>query len=152
MNKAILVVIVLIILFGGGYYLMRQNIAMENGSNTQTNNSVVVPSVTMTPSKVLFANTTDASVASKIFPGILSADAKKAIMNFDMKTTTQTNGDTLITLTPKDNDSEVQNYTIKSGESLYFVEKFGGDDTASNDSNLKDDYGVVVDTSGYIVS
>ena len=44
-----------------------------------------------------------------------------------------------------------QVYTVKTGEKLYFIEKFLQDDQNGEEKNIKDDTAVLVDTEGYVV-
>jgi hypothetical protein len=156
MKNFMIAIIILLILGGGYYYLV--NKSGTSGSATapapQLDQSVVTNTGTaISPmSQMAFSQSPDYAVAKQIFPGIISAEAKTAMQNFTMKTTTQADGSTMVTLTPKNAAEKQQIYFVKSGEKLYFVEKFPGDDASGSDNNLKDDYGIVVDASGNIVT
>jgi len=92
-----------------------------------------------------------AKYAEPIFPGELSDKAKVALNGFDMTMITNSDGSTTIKLTSKDQDDQSQIYTVKKGETLYFVEMSSGDDkNDGHDTNLRDDYGVIVDSNGLV--
>lgn len=90
--------------------------------------------------------------AHQIAPGMLSDDAKTALNGFTMTQTTDAGGSLVVTLTPKESDDQKQEYSLKSGEKLYFVEMTTGDDQidSATDNNLRDDYGVIVDSNGSV--
>lgn len=142
MNKYILILAVLLIILGGGYYFIQKSYSVN--SNLQT--------IKNSQNKVLFSASPDVSYAYKIFPGPLDEKAGAATVNYNINYQTQNDGSTKVILVPKEQEEKIQQYTVKSGETLYFVEKFPGDDTVNKDKNLKDDYGIVVDNNGYIVS
>ncbi len=91
-----------------------------------------------------------AKFVHKIDPNNLSDDAKKATVGFAITSKTQTDGSTVITLTPKDSDDQNQQYTLKIGQVLYFVEMTPADDKkdADKDLNYRDDYGIITDANG----
>lgn len=90
--------------------------------------------------------------AFQIAPGDLSADAKKALTGWNITSENQKDGSTVVTLTPKDSDDIAQQYTVKTGQMLYFIEQTPADDKADSDKDLnyRDDYGLIVDTKGNI--
>ena len=90
--------------------------------------------------------------AYQIAPGDLSTDTKQALVGWNIKTQNQNDGSILVTLTPKDSEDQNQQYTVKSGETLYFIEQTPIDDKAGQDKDLnyRDDYGIIVDSSGII--
>ena len=83
----------------------------------------------------------------------LSADAKMALTGFTMGKQTLANGDTQITLTAQKAEYHNQQYTLRPGDQLYFIEKFLGDDNAeaNEEKNTMDDSAVVVDSQGNVV-
>lgn len=89
--------------------------------------------------------------AYQIAPGDLSTAAKKATTGWTISSQ-DTNGTTTVTLTPKDSDDQYQIYTIKTGQTLYFIEQTPLDDKADQDKdmNYRDDYGIVTDQNGNI--
>lgn len=90
--------------------------------------------------------------AYQIAPGDLSASAKQALTGWAVKSETQADGSLLVTLTPKDSDDQYQQYLVKTGQTLYFIEQTPSDDKADSDTDLnyRDDYGIIVDSSGAI--
>ncbi|MDE2037738.1 MAG: hypothetical protein KGI69_00740 [Patescibacteria group bacterium] len=87
-----------------------------------------------------------------IYPGTPSAAAQRALDGFVMTTHDAGNGTTAVTLTSKAGDYPAQTYSIGPGSELFFVETSMGDDQPSQDYAYGDDFGVVVDQNGYIVS
>lgn len=85
--------------------------------------------------------------------GSLSAEAKNAIAGFTVSTQTMSDGSQNITLNAISSQYQDQSYIVQSGQSLYFIERSMGDDQAPSVENaLGDDFAVVVDANGYIVS
>lgn len=141
-------VLALVLIIGGFAYVLTSGkpsvTKTEEKQETQ-----VVP----TQNKQKFVDTDDGKNAFKIFPGELSADAKNAMVGFDLKTKDLGNGSTEVTLVAKKQEYTTQTLTVKQGESVYFIERFGLDDSKDEDTdkNLKDDNAVVVDSQGYLV-
>lgn len=90
--------------------------------------------------------------AFQIAPGDLSDSAKKALVGWTITTEKKSDGSVVVTLTPKDSDDQDQQYTVKSGQVLYFIEQTPADDKSDLDTDLnyRDDYGIVTDASGLI--
>lgn len=90
--------------------------------------------------------------AYQIAPGTLSSSAKQAITGWSIKTTAQSDGSTVVVLTPKDSEDQSQQYIVKQGETLYFIEQTPFDDKVDQDKDLnyRDDYGIIVDKNGII--
>ena len=90
--------------------------------------------------------------AYQIAPGDLSASAKQALTGWSVKSETQSDCSLLVTLTPKDSDDQYQQYLVKTGQTLYFIEQTPSDDKADSDTDLnyRDDYGIIVDSGGVI--
>lgn len=98
-----------------------------------------------------FADSPIFKYAYQIAPGDISATTTAALVGFSITKKTLTDGSIQVTLTPKDADDQFQTYTVKTGETLYFVEMSAGDDQGDTDKNLRDDYGVVVDANGLVI-
>lgn len=153
MAKNILIVALILLsgFLGYKFYMYRSAYKMLLAQNAPQSNNP-----RRTPPPILkkgdeFAKSSIFKYAVQIFPGDLTADAKKALNGFDFKATDMNDGSTQVTLTSKDSDDQSQVYTVKKGETLYFIEMTTGDDkTAGHDANLRDDYGVVVDASGMV--
>jgi hypothetical protein len=91
--------------------------------------------------------------AFKIAPGDISPETQKIMAGFGAVTSKPADdGSIVVTLTPKDSEDQNQQYTVKKGESLYFVETTPLDDKADQDQdfNYRDDYGVIVDQNGLV--
>lgn len=90
--------------------------------------------------------------AYQIAPGSLSADAQKALVGWKIATAKAADGSIVVTLTPSDSDDQNQQYTVKTGQILYFIEQTPADDKADQDKDLnyRDDYGIITDESGII--
>lgn len=90
--------------------------------------------------------------AYQIAPGPLSSETKQALVGFQIDSQTQTDGSIVVKLTPKDSDDQNMQYTVKNGETLYFIEMTPVDDKGDQDKdlNLRDDYGVITDANGIV--
>lgn len=90
--------------------------------------------------------------AYQIAPGDLSDSTKQALVGWTVSSKNQADGSLLVTLTPKDSSDQYQEYVIKSGQTLYFIEQTPSDDKQDQDQDLnyRDDYGIIVDSSGII--
>ena len=89
--------------------------------------------------------------AFEVFP-VMSDAAKKAITGFDIKTQKLADGSTQVNFVPKDSDDQSQQYIVKAGNTLYFVEMTVMDDKpdADKDLNYRDDYGIITDANGIV--
>jgi len=101
--------------------------------------------------KTLFSNSPYYSYAYQIFPGVLSADAQKAITGFNLDLKNNQDGSVTMTLNATNQEYQTQEYTMKPGEKLYFIERSLGDDSDGDEHFLGDDKAVVVNSEGYIV-
>lgn len=81
----------------------------------------------------------------------LSADAKTALTGFVMTKKALTDGTTEISLEAQKAEYHDQQYILKTGEQLYFIDRFLQDDQNGSEVNIKDDTGVVVDAGGNVV-
>ena len=90
--------------------------------------------------------------AYQIAPGAIPDSSKKALTGFTVTSKQNSDGSTTVSLTPKDSDDQSQQYTVKSGNTLYFIEQTPVDDKADQDKDLnyRDDYGIITDSSGVI--
>lgn len=98
------------------------------------------------------ADSPTAKVAYKIAPGDLDAQAKTALVGWTITSKIATDSSVVVSLVPKNSDDQAQQYTVRPGYSLYFVESTPVDDHADSDtdSNLRDDYGIIVDGNGVV--
>lgn len=147
-------VVVVVVIYGLVYYFV---LAKKSSYNMTTG---VYPSPTKTMSKVSptgammqkFSDSVNYKYAYKIFPGTLSATARQAITGFAMTSKNLPDGSTQVTLTAEKPEYRTQSYTVKSGETLYFIEMNLRDDNSeeNEDMNLHDDTAVLVNSQGYI--
>jgi hypothetical protein len=99
---------------------------------------------------VVLKNSPMASYAYLIDSGPPSAKTIQALNGWDVAKKMLADGSLQITLTAKGSDDVNQQYTVKPGHSLYFIEMTMGDDQGNADLNLRDDYGVIVDQNGIV--
>jgi hypothetical protein len=81
----------------------------------------------------------------------LSSDAQQAISGFSINEQTNSDGTTTLNLIALNPEYQNQSYTLKSGQSLYFIERSLGDDGNGAENFLGDDHAIIVDSNGYIV-
>lgn len=99
-----------------------------------------------------FSDTPYASNTYLISSDQLSQDAQTALSGFQLAKSQDSNGNTVITLTAMKAGYVNQSYTLKSGQSLYFIEVSFGDDNPQQDYSYADDHAVIVDSNGCIVT
>lgn len=90
--------------------------------------------------------------AFKIAPGAIPDASQKMLTGFTVTSKTLTDGSIQVDLVPKDTDDQFQSYTLKKGNSLYFIEMTQTDDVpdSDRDQNYRDDYGIIVDGAGVV--
>jgi hypothetical protein len=98
------------------------------------------------------ADSAIAKFAYPVYPDALTDAAKTALIGWDVKVMKNKDGSAVVSMVPHNPEDPTSSYTVKSGEKLYFVEMTAADDKVetSEDNNLRDDYGVIVDGSGII--
>lgn len=127
--------VVAVVLYGGYYYFF---------VSKKTSYSA--------PAQQKFTDSPLYKSAYQIFPGTMSDATKQAMAGFKTDIKTQADGSAIVSLTSTNTEYHNQSATVKPGETLYFIEKFGGDDSKENDTdrNLGDDTIVLVDSQGNI--
>jgi hypothetical protein len=80
----------------------------------------------------------------------LSPDAQQALSGFHLEKQTSPDGTTLISLKAQKPEYHDQQYNLKPGEQLYFIDKFLADDSGG-ERMINDDTAVVVDSQGNVV-
>jgi hypothetical protein len=151
----VLYALIAIVIYGLVYYL----VLSKNNSYHMTTSAYPTPTKVMakvSPTGMMkqkFSDSLNYKYAYKIFPGTLSATAQQAITGFTMTSKNLPDGSVQVALTAEKPEYKAQSYTIKTGETLYFIEMNLRDDDneANEDHNLHDDTAVVVDPQGYIV-
>lgn len=82
----------------------------------------------------------------------LSAQSQKAIAGFQIQKQSASDGGMNIALKAINPEYHDQQYHLRPGDKLYFIEANLGDDSGNKEYSLSDDSAVVVDSNGYIVS
>lgn len=100
-----------------------------------------------------FADQPYASYAYLISTDPLSADAQAALAGFQLTKTAMADGSAQYLLKAVKAGYHDQEYVIKPGEKLYFLEKYMQDDEpeSNGEFNMHDDQAVVVDSNGYVL-
>lgn len=90
--------------------------------------------------------------AYKLAPGAIPSETTAKLVGFAVTTKTLSDGSEQVTLAPKDSEDQLQQYTVKPGESLYFIEMTPVDDKADSDKDLnyRDDYAIITDAQGIL--
>jgi len=90
--------------------------------------------------------------AYQIAPGPVPDTSKQKLTGFSIASTVNADGSTTVTLTPKNSEDQNQQYTVKPGQILYFIEQTPADDIQDSDTDLnyRDDYGIITDANGII--
>jgi hypothetical protein len=162
MVKNIVIAVLILAVLGEGYFLWKQHTASQEMAMSQSTNTNNVPAAgpnakrrggaPIIMSKGMNLKTSPLfKFAYQIAPS-MSPDAQKALVGWKITTASQSGGSTTISLTPTDSDDQSQQYTVKTGETLYFIEQTPVDDKAGQDKDLnyRDDYGIIVDANGII--
>lgn len=121
--------------------------ALPSGNSNATTNS----GNTQQPTSQRFSDQPYYSSSYLISSEPLSADAQTALSGFQMSKNALPDGTTQITLKSLKPEYKDQQYTLKPGEQLYFVEKYLQDDQNNADYNMGDDSAVIVDAQGNVV-
>ena len=129
----------------------------DNNQSQEKQQVVATPTPQPTPSAPVSVKFTDQTYYkdSYLISGpTLGDDAKQALAGFVMTKKAMPDGTTQINLKATKVGYYDQQYTLHTGEQLYFIEKFMQDDDneANEDKNLKDDLAVVVDSNGNVLS
>ncbi len=162
MTKNIIIVILLIIAVAeAGYIIDKKNTSQATlaltthpsvtsvmppaGPNAKGKGPVIISKGMNLKSTPLF------NYAYEIAPNMAS-DAKTVMTGFSMTSQTQSDGSIIVTLTPKDSEDQNQQYTIKPGQILYYIEQTPVDDKNEQDKDLnyRDDYGIITDANGIV--
>jgi hypothetical protein len=169
MNKNMIVIGAVIVLVGiGGVSLYINHNNSNTASNAATTNTAVVTQPVQTSPATVAAATTALAVplmqstgqkfsqyayvskAHEVYP-TLAADTTKALGAFSFAKTSLGNGEYRITLTNNAEGYKGQSVVVGAGQSVYFIERSTGDDSAAEDSVTTDDILVAVDAQGNIL-
>ena len=102
-------------------------------------------------SGVLFADSPYANFAYLLSSSSLSPEAQQALTGFNVEKHANSDGSITYDLVAINPEYQNQSYTLKPGQSLYFIESSFGDDATGSENFLADDSAIVVDSGGYIV-
>ncbi len=116
-----------------------------NGNNNQTANPATAASGPKFTDQSYFKD------SYLISSDTLSSQAQKAINGFQLSKQANADGTTQINLKALEAGYHDQQYTLKAGQQLYFIEEFPGDDNNGKDETPVDDKAVVVDGQGSVV-
>ncbi len=89
---------------------------------------------------------------SESAPTAFDAATKAALAGYDVQSAMLPDGSKQITLHATNPQYHDQSFTLKPGQKLYFVEKYLQDDPNGEEKNEKDDWGIVTDSGGTVVS
>ncbi len=90
-------------------------------------------------------------MANQVAPGQVSAAAQAALNVFTVQQAPQSDGSLIVTVVDNQ-DGTTNNFTLASGQALFFADGNPSDDMANqSDGALLDDHFVVVDGNGTIV-
>lgn len=107
--------------------------------------------ITSAPGGQKFSDQSYYNSAYLISSDTLSSDAQKALTGFQMDKRSMPDGTMQITLKALEPSYHDQQYTLKPGEQLYFIEKFWADDQSGQENNINDDTAVIVDSQGNVI-
>lgn len=166
-TKNIIVVLVLVIVVGGGllyYQQVQAPHATPEGVVTQSPavrppvqqpTTPAVPAVTSATTSVMkFKDQPYVQFAYEVDPNglnALSPTLKLALSGFTLTAKKTINGSTVVSFKSINTEYHDQQYTLRPGDKLYFIEKNLKDDQDGQEKYLQDDTAVVVDKDGNIV-
>lgn len=146
----VLYAVIAVVIYGGVYFVLVKH---QSGYSVSPSYSAK-PTVAAKPTvmKQKFSDSQYFQYGYKIFPGAISDQSKQAMDGFAMTTKVMPDGSTQIVLTAQKQGYTSQQYVVKPGYSLYFIERNLKDDNPQTDSDatLHDDTAILVDPQGYI--
>jgi hypothetical protein len=147
----LLYIVIGVVIYGAVYYFISNK---HQSDYNMSSSSIMKPTMTPKPTAIMqkFSDSSDFQYAYKIFPGAISVESKQAMSGFMMITKTLPDSSTQIVLTAQELGYTSQQYIVKPGDTLYFIERNLQDDNPQEDSdaNSHDDTAVLVDSQGYI--
>lgn len=118
--------------------------------STNTNSTSTTNGVSVTSTKK-FSDSADYKNAYLISGDSLDSAATEALTGFDFNKQTMADNSIQINLKAKESGYQDQRYTLQPGQQLYFVDRNLGDDRGK-EGNQADDYGIIVDSRGYVIN
>ncbi len=139
-----------------GLQQAQQTAATGSGqaSNTPTTGNTQASGGTQTGGsmpRVRLQDTPYINYAYLISDNATSPQEEAALAGFQVQKQTLADGSLQVTLKALRQEYHDQTYVVQPGERLYFIETSFGDDRGSQEYNLGDDTGVLVDANGYII-
>lgn len=156
MGKNVLIILLIAVCAVEGYMLYQKKfqpmVVSSREEQTAVRPSGTPPRIPLLKKGDNFNDSPIKKFAYQIAPGPLSSETKQALVGFQIDSQVQTDGSIVVKLTPKDSDDQNQQYMVKKGEILYFIEMTPVDDKRDQDKdlNLRDDYGVITDANGIV--
>ncbi len=155
MNKNTIIVILLVLLGSSGVYIMKlRRDRVEVARIFQEQLKKTAPTSSVRPQFITkgmkFADSPMFSKAYQIAPGDISASAKQALNGWTMTQKKLTAGTIEVSIIPQESQDVAQQFTVKPGFKLFFIELTTADDTTGLDQNRQDDIGVLVDQNGLV--
>lgn len=144
--KKVIIPFLIGILFISGHFLLKFD---SNGSRSGTLPNASAQSAGRTGQKL--ADQNYAQSAYLISSDTLSPNAQLALSGFQIDKKSMPNGITVITLKALNSSYSDQQYTLKPGEQLYFIEKTLVDDSEGKEMNPNDDTAVIVNMNGDVI-
>jgi hypothetical protein len=145
----IVVVLAAYLLIAGSAATPSASTNMQSAGSTDTTSTLS----TSQPTGVKLSDTPDWNNAHLISGSSLDNSAQQALSGFSLQKTTNPDGSMTITLKALNPEYSDQQYTVKPGQQLYFIEKsFGDDSPPSGERTTGDDSAVLVDSNGFIVN
>jgi len=161
MKKMLIMLPVVTLLISGcqlGSNSSNSNPANTNTSVSQTNanlntqvNNPNATDATNTSIAQKFTDSADFDSSYLISGLTLDEASQRAIQGFQLSKQVLPDGSTQIKLKAIEAGYQDKLYTLKPDQKLYFIDRTLGDDRGT-ENNTGDDYGVIVDNQGYIVS
>ncbi len=152
---AFLGVVVVIVVYGLVYYfvLAKQPSSQSMTSAASSMKPTMAPKPTAGTAMQKFSDSSDYQYSYKIFPGALASESKQAMAGFAMTTKVMPDGSTQVTLTAQNPLYKTQQYMVKPGDTLYFIERNLKDDDPEKDTDkmMLDDTAILVDPQGNII-
>jgi hypothetical protein len=148
----LLYLIIGVVIYGAVYYFLQAKNGKGYSVSSSKSTTQATPTAMPTAALQKFSDSSEFTYAYKIFPGSFSTESKQAMAGFAFTTKALSDGSTQVTLTSQNQFYKTQQYTVKPGYSLYFIEKNLKDDDAQKDTDAMtlDDSAILVDPQGYI--
>jgi hypothetical protein len=148
----LLYLIIGVVIYGAVYYFLQAKNSKGYIASSSVPTMKVTPTATPTAALQKFSDSSEFQYSYKIFPGAISGESKQAMTGFVFTTKALSDGSTQVTLTSQNQFYKTQQYTVKPGYSLYFIERNIKDDDSQKDTDamILDDSAILVDPQGNI--